>query len=76
MVHFKDHQGRPQAWTSPVSTNPPAARVGDAVEILYDPSNPTQVAMDTFFQNHLVSFILALTGAINIIGFGVLTAVL
>jgi hypothetical protein len=46
---FTDSQGWEQQANSKVGSNPPSYKVGDKVNLLYDPNDPTSAVTDTFW---------------------------
>lgn len=57
--------------TGYVSSSPPAYRVGDKVQILYDKNSPTIASIDSFMERWFVCTLLGLIGAVfSMIGAG------
>lgn len=50
VVEFAAPNGATIRFTSPVSSNPPPARVGQHVEVRYDPGNPQDAEINTYWQ--------------------------
>ncbi|WP_405148317.1 DUF3592 domain-containing protein [Sphaerisporangium sp. NBC_01403] len=69
VLRFTTEDGEQIEAESPVGSNPPPARPGDRVPIIYDPADPTQVRIDSVLGGG------ALLGAL-LAGFGLLLLVL
>ncbi|MEU8268354.1 DUF3592 domain-containing protein [Sphaerisporangium sp. NPDC049002] len=65
VLRFTTDDGELVEAESPVGGDPPPARPGDRVPIIYDPADPAQVRIDT-----------ALGGGTLLVGFGLLLLVL
>jgi hypothetical protein len=50
VVSFKDRRGIEHQIISSVASSPPSFAVGETVEVLYDPANPDEARIDSFFQ--------------------------
>lgn len=50
VVRFTDAAGKDVTFTSSTGSNPPSKREGDKVDVLYDPKNPTEAELDSFFS--------------------------
>jgi Protein of unknown function (DUF3592) len=59
---FKAADGKAYSVTSHASSDPPGFDVGDEVTVLYDPSNPQQARIDTFWQLWAVPVVLGSIG--------------
>lgn len=59
VVRFTPLGGRPLEFTDEVSSNPPGYRVGDQVEVLYRPHNPSDARLASLMRlyGHEVIFI-------------------
>lgn len=64
VVEFTSTSGRRIEFTSSVGSNPPAYRVGEPVAVLYDPSDPYQARIKSFFQLWFGFMIVFILGAI------------
>jgi len=60
VVRFASPTGDSVTIRSRTGSNPPSHRVGDRVEVLYDPARPEHAKMAGFFSLHLGSFILGI----------------
>jgi hypothetical protein len=49
-VRFVTPAGEPVEFTGSVGFSPPAFDIGEAVAVLYDPSDPRDARIDSFFQ--------------------------
>lgn len=58
VFEFKDRSNTIQTYQSPISSSPPAYRVGDKVKIVYDRRDSTHVKTVTFWGLYRVSIIL------------------
>jgi hypothetical protein len=56
--------GRKFTFKDSVSSNPPSHRVGDAVEVLYDPADPADARIDRGVWNKGIPILLAAFGAL------------
>jgi Protein of unknown function (DUF3592) len=50
VVEFTAPNGATIRFTSSVSSNPPPARVGEHVDVRYNPDNPQDAAINTYWQ--------------------------
>jgi hypothetical protein len=50
--------GRAYTFTSGNSSDPPAYRVGERVEVLYDPGDPTRARIDSWWELWLMPVVL------------------
>lgn len=50
VVRFADAEGRDVTFTSSTGSNPPSHREGDRVEVLYDPRDPNDAEINSFFS--------------------------
>lgn len=66
-VTFVAHQGEPVTFSGQVCSQP-GYEIGESVELLYDPSEPRKVHIDSFTQNWFVSLILGSFGSIFLLG--------
>ncbi len=66
---FTDNQGQVQKVYSSVSSYPPIGNVGDTIDILYDPKNPKNADIDTFFSNWGGAIILGGLGLVQFLMF-------
>ncbi len=64
------HEGEVFQFTSPVSANPPAYEVGDAVEILLDPLNPEAAKINGFLFLWLFPLVFGVIGFTFILSWG------
>lgn len=58
IVSFRTAGGDSVTVRSNVGSNPPSRRVGEPVDVLYDPADPQSARMSGFFQLHIGSFVL------------------
>lgn len=72
VVSFRTAQGQPVTFVTSWATNPPAYRVGDSVNVIYDAAAPDQARIDSFIAFWAGTLILGLIATI----FGLLSAVL
>jgi hypothetical protein len=69
IVEFVSETGQSVRFTDSTGSNPPAHRVGDTVEVLYDPATPEFAMVNSFFNIHGVSLIpLIVGGAFTLFG--------
>jgi hypothetical protein len=50
VVQFAPNGGAPVRFESEIGSSPPAFQVGEYVEVLYAPGNPSDALIDSFFQ--------------------------
>ncbi len=63
VVEF-EHDGRKYRFKDSISSNPPAYRRGQAVDVLYDPAHPRDARIDRGRWNKAVPIIVAASGAL------------
>jgi hypothetical protein len=63
-VEFRTASGRVVHFVSRVSSQPPAFREGESVKVLYDPDDPTNASIDSFFEQWFGSLILGGLGLV------------
>jgi hypothetical protein len=63
---FTTPDGRPFSISSNTGTNPPAFKLGQRVDVLYDPANPGDARIDTAVQLWLVPMVLSFIGLVFI----------
>lgn len=63
-VEFTPRRGNKTVFTSSSGSSPPSYNVGDKVEILYDPQNPSKAKINAFFAKWGGSLILTIMGSI------------
>ena len=61
---FVARDGQSYAVDSGSSSNPPGFAVGETVRVLYDPANPTDAKIDTFFQIWVLPIVFGILGGI------------
>jgi hypothetical protein len=61
---FQDDQGREHKVTSSVGGSKGAFKVGEEVEVLYDPQNPTDARINTFIQMWLGPLVIGGVGLV------------
>jgi hypothetical protein len=64
VVGFQTLTGQKIEYHSNTSTNPPAYKVGDKVNVLYDPANSSNVRINDFISLWLLVLILGIMGSI------------
>jgi len=64
VVRFASPSGDSVTIRSRTGSNPPSHRVGDRIEVLYDPANPAHAKMAGFLSLHIGSFILTIFAAV------------
>lgn len=64
---YKDKRGKEYTKKSSYSSYPAIGNVGDSIEIMYNPDNPSQAKINTFFSNWGVPIILASLGIADLI---------
>jgi len=69
VFEYKDGKGKLAQYTSNVSSNPPAYKVNDEVELVYDTEEPSKIRVKTFWGLHRGT-IIALIIAMPLIIFG------
>lgn len=60
VFEFTDARGQTYTGVSRVGTSHPSRKIGDAVPVLYDPANPDEARIASYFQLHIGSFVLSL----------------
>jgi hypothetical protein len=74
-VRFQTENGDAHRFTGDVGSSPPAFDVGEAVQVLFDPSDPSAARIDSFMQLWFTSLILGGMGVVfSIVGGGSLFA--
>lgn len=63
-VTFQTARGDSITVRSRVGSNPPAWRVGESAEVLYDPADPQAARLAGFFQLHTGSFVVGILGMV------------
>jgi hypothetical protein len=64
IVAFTTARGDSVTVRSKVGSNPPSWRVGDAVDVLYDPADPQGARLAGFFHLHIGSFVFGILGLV------------
>lgn len=63
VVAFTSPRG-PVQFQSDVSSSPPAWQVGEPVKVLFDPNDPSQAVIDSFWVRWLVPLLLGFFGGV------------
>lgn len=63
-VRFATPAGEPVEFTGSVGSSPPAFDIGEAVAVLYNPSDPRDARIDSFFQLWFAPLILGFLGLV------------
>jgi len=63
-VRYVTLSGTPVEFTGSVGSSPPAFAVGEPVSVLYDPAEPEQARIDSFFQLWFAALILGVIGLV------------
>ena len=75
VVRFLTPEAEEIVFQSSVSSNPPAYDIGEKVNVLYDPADPSDATIDSFWQQYLLPVILGgIGGVFFAIGGGMLLA--
>lgn len=75
IVAFRDRTGQSQQFASDVSSSSPGYSEGERVAVVYDPANPADAAIDSFFERHFGSLIFGFLGSVfALVGGGILLA--
>ncbi|HUI56914.1 MAG TPA: DUF3592 domain-containing protein [Bryobacteraceae bacterium] len=74
-VRFRTAGGRQISFLSSGGSNPPAYRVGESVTVLYDPQDPYNVSIRSFWNVWVLPFILCSLGVFFFLVGGALMAV-
>jgi hypothetical protein len=64
VVAFKDTSGTEITFTTGMASNPPAYTKGEKVSVMYNPGDPQDARIDTFFQLWFPALILSVMGLI------------
>ena len=64
VVVFRTQRGDTVRFRSSVGTSPPSHKIGERIEVLYDPDNPGAAHTAGFFSNHIGTFVFGLLGVI------------
>lgn len=73
VVEFTSAAGKRIEFTSNVGSNPPAHRVGESVTVLYDPTDPYQARIKSFFSLWFGFLMVLILGAVfSAIGFSMI----
>ncbi len=59
IIEFTAPNGRPVRFESSNASSPPAYRIGQEVEVLYNPNDPNDASINSFYELWLVPAILA-----------------
>jgi hypothetical protein len=62
VIEFTTKSGQPVEYHGNVCSSPPGYKIGAAVDVVYDPQNPENVQMKSFWSEYLASFILGAVG--------------
>ncbi|GAB4577784.1 MAG: hypothetical protein Fur0022_05160 [Anaerolineales bacterium] len=62
-IRFKTHAGRTINFIAPIATRPPRYAIGDEVEVIYDPENPSTAQINSFLYLWFATLML--------VGFGI-----
>jgi hypothetical protein len=66
------YNGQTYTHVSTLSSSSKSHEIGEAIDILVDPLNPTEILINTFWEKWLLSVVLGFVGLVfTIIGFGV-----
>jgi hypothetical protein len=68
IVTFADKQGRKYSWISEIAYNPPRFQIGQVVDVVYQPDDPSVALIVEFWDLYLIDLVLA--------GIGILLAIL
>ncbi|MFN8355131.1 MAG: DUF3592 domain-containing protein [Spirosomataceae bacterium] len=74
VIAFQTANGKPITFQGSVSSSPPAFDINEKVEVYYNPANPQEAAIGTFFQLWFLPLIFGILGTIFSsigLGFGV-----
>ena len=64
VYEYNDQSNNPQTFKSPVATSWNSRKIGDKVEIIYDPMNATNVKVKSFFGLYSTVLVLAFAGSV------------
>jgi hypothetical protein len=64
VIAFRTSAGADVTFRSNTGSNPPSYRVGESVEVLYDPADPQRARTSGYFALHIGSFVLTVLGAV------------
>ncbi len=67
VITYKDRTGLEHTFTSSTSSNPPSYRVGDKVELLYDPQKPEQPSINTWIDLYIGVLVLGILGGLFVL---------
>ena len=67
VYEYKDQSGNTQTFKSPVATSWNSRKIGDVVELIYDPMNAANMKVKSFLGLHSTSLVLAGVGSIFLI---------
>jgi hypothetical protein len=63
-IEFTTHTGDMVRFTNRVTTNPPVAKVGEFVPIIYDPNSPADATVNRFMHRHLPELLAFAVGVV------------
>lgn len=63
IVAFTDQTGQRRRFSNTVGSKPPAYARGDRVPVLFDPENPADATIDSFFDRYFAIILLSIMGA-------------
>jgi hypothetical protein len=75
-VRFTTAKGQSLEFTSSVGSRPPGFDIGEHVTVLYDPADPEDASIDSFFQLWFGALILGVLGSVMVVGGGGVAVVL
>lgn len=67
VIEFKDAGGLDRKFYSSVGSYPPSHHVGESVALIYDPADPNNAAIDSFFYKWLLPAATGATGTIYLL---------
>ncbi len=68
VVHCVDRSGNARSYRDDICFNPASFRVGAPVTVRYDPANPMHVAIDRGEKVFLIPLVVAIVGALCVVG--------
>ncbi len=72
IIHFQNREGREVEYEGGIGSDPPAYKIGQTVEMYYDPDNPKAIQMHKFWSQYGAAFLFGILGLVfMLIGVGV-----
>ena len=64
VIKYKDASGKEYTYESKHSSDPPDYKVGEKVQLIYDPADPEEVYVDSFREKWVLTIVLFICGIV------------